>query len=587
MEPKNSLDGGSQYSLKKLYTRWLPGVFILSVLISIFYIFNYGDVAYVSSGFSIGKEGFWATIILVFFSALGASNGLIIVVLVCSLVHLLLVEAVSITRLLKSRNREKNGNLKMLPRFLAVQAIGAGTLLVSFLLLFVVSLGISFAYGYGDLKMSVKEAAIGSVANDEEIIKLIQGSPSVIEIYSSAGEFGVVLAHRGLKEKDALTTYEGVVLPLLAQFAGKDPEGRSFFIPSAHSIVYTNFTKDKTDKIIIELAFNRIKNHSNPVISSRFEKTRKPTVTYLDDQAYNPYLKKKSDEIYRKTDQVNQKTLSDFKGLISSNEKIVSECKSTVAANAKIINDQESDYRQNCVVKVEYSNCSEFRQQNDENKKTSQEAVSACDENKIVLDSQYKEFEQLKADIEKIASVIAPEEVGELTSGLYFANTKDIYMRVAPDEDAFSYLVTLLHEVFHHYSGGGSELPVFINEGITDYLTYKSFMFSDYEIADVSGYFKEVQAVMALLEKIPESELVAAYLANNPAMVEALFKKYFPEVDYKIFLSKGEAMYRETYEEVGPTFDLGFWDTSLDHPSVRDIRTFLGLKPSQFYTNLY
>jgi len=126
-------------------------------------------------------------------------------------------------------------------------------------------------------------------------------------------------------------------------------------------------------------------------------------------------------------------------------------------------------------------------------------------------------------------------------------------------------------------------LPTFLNEGLTDYLTYKSFKLSDKEMIDVSGYFKEIQALLALLEKIPESELLAAYFANDAAMLEASFKKYFPEADYTIFLSKGDSMYRETYEEIGSTFNLSFWDTSFDHPAIRDLRTFLGLEPTRFY----
>ncbi|MDP3784942.1 MAG: hypothetical protein Q8R12_02595, partial [bacterium] len=82
---------------------------------------------------------------------------------------------------------------------------------------------------------------------------------------------------------------------------------------------------------------------------------------------------------------------------------------------------------------------------------------------------------------------------------------------------------------------------------------------------------------------IPESELLTAYFTNNPAALEASFKKYFPEVDYEIFLSKGNDMYKETYQEIGPTFDLGFWDTNIDHPAVRDLRTFMGLEPTRFY----
>lgn len=555
----------------------------MSVIISIVYIFNFGDITYLNAS-PLGKAAFWEIIVFMFVSAIPASGELITIVLVCSLAHLLIVEVFSIVRLFKLRKKEEHGYLKMLPRFLVAQAVGAGAFVVSFLLIFVVSLGLAFVYGYGYLKMNVKEALNGTISQDQEIIKNIQASHAVINVYDASDDAGAVLAKRDLKKKEKLTIYEGTVLPLLAKFKRKDPEGKSYFVPSTNSIVYTNFAKGRTDPIIIELAFNHLKHHSNPAVSSLFEKARKPAaVTYLDDQAYAPYLEKRRDEINKKALSHNQKILSDFKSLISSNEKIVSECKAQDAANAKLVAEQESDYQKNCVLKVNYSNCAEFRREVDENKKISREAADACQENKAVLAPQYKEFEQLKADVEKEASSALEKQHAELTAGLYAPDTKTVYMRVIPDQDAFIYLNTLLHELFHHYSGAGSALPMFINEGITDYLSYKSFNLSDYEIAGASGYFREVQAVMALLEKIPEDELLTVYFANDAAALEASFKKYFPGVDYEIFLEKGGDMYKETYEEIGPKFDLGFLDTNIDHPAVQDLRTFMSLAPKKFY----
>ena len=556
----------------------------MSVIISIVYIFNFESVTYLNAS-PLGKAAFWETIVVMFFSALPASGDLITIVLLCSLAHLLTVEVFSIIRLFKLRKIEGSGSLKMLFRFLSAQAIGAGAVTFSFLFILVVSLEASFVYGYGDLKMSAGAALNGTIADDKEIIKNIQASSSVIDVYDASDEAGAVLAKRDLKRKEKLTTYEGTVLPLLAKFKRKDPAGTSFFIPSTNSVVYTNFIKGRTDPIIIELAFNHLKYHPNPAVASLFEKKPKPAaVTYLNDQAYAPYVEKKRNELNQETLSYNQKILSDFKSIIASNEKIVSECKVQDAANAKVVAEQESDYQQNCVLKVNYSNCAEFRNDINENKKISREAADVCQENKAVLAPQYKEFEQLKADVEKEASTALEKQHSELTAGLYFSETKNVYMRLIPDQDAFVYLNTLLHELFHHYSGAGSELPTFINEGITDYLTYKSFNLSDYEIAGASGYFREVQAVMALLEKIPESELLTVYFTNNAAALEASFKKYFPEVDYEIFLSKGNDMYKETYEEIGPKFNLGFWDTDIDHPAVRDLRTFMGLEPGKFST---
>lgn len=570
------LDSAFRYSLKKLFVLWLPILFIFSTIISLVYIFGFEDVSYLGSSFSVETGNFWLNIFSVFFSSITASEGFITTVLLCSFVHFLIVEAFLIIRLFKLRKIEQHGGLKMLPRLLMAQVAGAGVFLASFILISAASLGIAFVYGYGDLKISVKESLNGAIADDQEIIKNIQKSSSIIDVYDAADEAGAVLAKRDLKKKDKLTTYEGIVLPLLVKFKRKDAEGKSFFIPTTNSVVYTNFSKDRTEKIIIELAFNHLKYNQNSLAVSSFEKSQKPSVIYLDDQAYAPYVAKKRNEL-------NKKIVSDFEAIIASNEKIVSKCKTIDAANAKLIAQQESDYQKNCIAEVNYSNCAEARQSINENKSVGQESADICQENKAALASQYKEFKKLRADVEKTASSVLEEQKGELTSGMYFPDIQNVYMRVIPDQDAFVYLDTLLHELFHHYSKGGSELPVFINEGITEYVTYKSFHLSDYEIADVSGYFKEVQAVMALLEKIPEQEMMTAYFTNNPEIFETSFKKAFPEVDYKTFLSKGDTMYRETYEEIGPTFNVGFWDTQIDHPAVQDMRLFLGLNAGKFY----
>jgi len=564
-----------EYSLKRLFSFLLPIVFLLSTVVSIIYIFSVEEVSYLGSSFYVETGNFWTNIITVFFSAI-EGPGLIIAVLLCSLSHFLIVEVFLIARLFKLRKIGQNGGLKMLPRFLVAQVAGVGVFFSSFILIFAVSLGVVFAYGYVDMNMNLKEALSRTIAGDQEVIKNIQDSPSLIDVYDAAGELGVVLAKMDLKKKDKLTTYEGRVLPLLVKFVGKDAEGRSFFVPSTNSIVYTNFSKDRTDKIIVELVFNHFKYNSNPLVKSLFEKSQKPIVTYLDDQEYAPFKKKKQSEI-------NEEILSDFKATISSNEKIILECKTNDAANVKLIAEQESDYQKNCVVEVNYSNCAEFRQSINENKSRSQESVSICQENKAVLTSQYKEFEELKADVEKEESSVLEKQKGELSGGMYLSGTRNIYMRLIPDQDSFRYLSTLLHESFHYYSRGGTELPIFINEGITEYATFKSFKLSDYEIADVSGYFNEVQTLMALLENIPEQEIMTAYFTNDAKMLETSFKKAFPGVSYETFLSKGDIMYRETYEAIGPTFNLGFWDTNINHPAVRDMRIFLGLEPEKFF----
>jgi len=563
-------------SLKKIFKFWLPTLFIISVIISVIYIFTVKDVQYLSSTFSVGLGNFFLDIFSIFLSAIDVSSGLIVTVFLCALVHFLLADLLLVIRLLKLKKLEQSGAGKAFIRFLGTQLIGGVIFLVSFILIFAVSFGIAFAFGYGDMTLHKKDALVGVISDNQEIIKNIQSHSSIIDVYDASGEFGVVLARRNLKKEDKLTAYNGTILPLLVKFVGKDNDGRTFYISDTNSVVYTNFTKDKSDQIIIELAFNHLRHNKNPLVASIFKSSKAPTVSYLDDEEYAPFVKRKQAEI-------NAGILKDFQDLVSSNEKIVAECKANDANNINLIAEQESDYQKNCVASENYSDCAELKQKINENKGISQEATSVCQENKGVLASQDKELVDLKADIEQQSSDVLEEQKGELSNGIYFPDIQNVYMRVIPNQDAFVYLNTLLHELFHHYSKGGSELPAFLNEGITDFQTLKSFNLSDYEIAGSSGYFKEVQVVFALLERIPEEELMNVYFNNNIVAFEQLFKKYFPEANYETFLSKGDAIFKETYEASEQIPNRGFWDTDIDHPSVQDVRLLLGLEQTKFF----
>lgn len=527
---QNTLDGNFRYSLKKLFTLWLPILFLLSTTISIAYIFGVKEeISYLGSSLPSSENNLWLTILLVFLSSIDAS-GWTITIFLFSVLHFLVLETFSIIRLFKLRKIEQSGVLKMLSRFLMAQAIGIGVFFASFILIYTASLGVAFVYGYGDLKTNVKEALNGTVTDDQEIIKNIQKSSSIIDVYGASSELGVVLAKRDLQKKDKLSAYEGRVLPLVVKFAGEDREGESFFVPSTNSVVSTNFRKDRSEKILIELVFNRLKHHPNPVVVSSLKNSQRPTITYLDDQAYASVVKKKLDKR-------NEKALSDYKTYITSYEKYVSECKAYVATYGKSLD---------------------------------QKVIATCQESETVLTSKYKKFEQLKADVNKQESIDLKVLEGELTNGTYFIETQTIYMRIIPDQDAFVYLHTLLHETLHFYSKTASELPLFINEGITDYATFKTFKLSDHDIAFVSGYSKEVQTIMALLVKIPEQEMMTVYFTNSAKMFETSFKTAFPEVDYETFLSKGK-----DFGEIGPV-------RATDSAAVQNMRVFLGLDAKKF-----
>ncbi len=558
------------FSFQKLFKFWLPLLSIISVIISLVYIFTVKDSQYLSSTFSVG--GLWSTF---WYAMENASEGFIVTIFLCSVAHVLFIEIFLLIRLFKLKKIEQSGWRKAFIRFLGVQLIGSGFFISIFIFIFFISFGFAFVFGYTDMFLHKKEALIGVISDNEEIIRKIQSASEIIDVYDASGEFGVVLAKRGLKKEEKLNAYNALVLPLLVKLVGRDKEGRTFYISETNSVVYTDFSENETDQVIIELAFNHLRNSTNPLIVSAFKNLKQPTVSYLTDEKYVPFLKKKQVEI-------NADIVNDFQKIISLNENILAECKIIDEKNLKLVNSQEDDYQKNCVLSKRYSDCTEFAQKINENKNISRESANTCQENKKVLYSQYDEMINLKANVEKDTLSILEDQKKELSNGMYFLDIKNIYMRIVPGQDSFVYLSTLLHELFHHYSNSGSQLPVFVNEGITDLLTLKSFNLSDYEIARRSGYFKEVQVVMALLEKIPEEDLMMVYFNNDVLMFEKLFKKYFPEVDYAMFLTKGDVLFKETYNVITPFSENSFWLGEVDHSSVRDMRIFLGLEKTKF-----
>lgn len=560
---------------KKILSLGLPVTFLLSTIISIVYVFAVKEVAYLNSSFSADIGGFIMDALGAFMYAIEVSGGLIVVIFFCSIIHFLLVETAMIMRMFARRDIGQHSFFKTTFLFLMTQVISVASIFVSIVLLYAATFGIVSVYGYVDLKMDVQTSLEGTINDNEKIIEAIKVSTSTMDVYDSAGELGVVLATRNLKRKEELTIYEGVVLPLVAKFSGASDQSSNFYVPSTNSVVYTNFVKDKTDSVIIQLVYNHLKHNVSSLVSSAFMQGTVPSVKYLDDTEYVPYLNKKQEE-------VDARYMKDFQSTIQDNEKVVAECKSVNAANTKLVVEQEADYRNNCVLAENYSDCSEFKKTIEDNKNISREAVDQCQENIVDLTFQYAELETMKTEMQQKGSNVLEGQKNELSNGMYFPDIQSVYIRVVPDQDSFIYLSTLLHELLHHYSNGGYDLPVFLNEGITEYLTFKSFDLSDYEIARNGGYFKESQIVMALLERIPEDELMVTYFKNDANSLEKVFKEYFPDVNYKDFLAKGDLLYKETYDAVENNRNDGFLDVEPDYPPVREMRTLLGLEERKF-----
>lgn len=538
----------------------------------------YKDTTYLNSAFVLGDKGFLLNVFQSSFYALelttqSAYLGPFIVMI---LTLFLLVEIYLIVRSIRLKKLEQSSWGKLCTRFFVNQLLSVVTGIAAFFAIPLLSFCILFCVAYVDLKIHTPASIEGVITNDSQIIQKIKESSSLIDVYDSAGNFGTVLARRNLKKESKLSIYSSTILPLVAKFAPQSGIKTTYFLPQNNTLVYTYFEKDTSDKIIIELAFNHLKNNPDPLIVAAYKAKKPPAVAYLNNDEYAPYMKQKRIEI-------DASNLAEYRKTIKINENVVSICKLNDASNYKLIAEQEADYQKNCVALTRYVDCPAFRQKIDENKAITESSAKNCRVDTALLNEQYKDIEERVKEATKRANAPLLFQQDELSNGMYFYAPQQVYMRVISHQDSFVYLSTLHHELLHHYSGIDDTFPNFMIEGMTDFLSLRSFGLSDYEIAGGSTYSREVQVAMALMERIPQEELEKVYFGTSSATFESLFKQYFSNIDYNEFLKKGNQLFDETYLVSGPTLQVQWWQsTTIDQVIVQDMRGFLGLGKTKF-----
>jgi hypothetical protein len=481
-----------------------------------------------------------------------------------------LAEVYFIRRAVRMRRDGMGGFGKLSLRLAVAQLYSAAVLFVFFLGL--PGTAGSVLCGYAIIDLKTHDDMTGVISDDAEIIEYLKSTDSPVHLYDASGPEGVVLAKRDLLSKEKLTEYEATVLPIAAMLMSSDEE-KMHLVPETNSLVYTKFIPGKTEPLLIELALSYVRLNSSSAAKLAYSDNGLPKIDYVRDEEYVQYVKIKKEQSQNEYQEI-------LRSDIKYNEQIRKDCAVINADNVRIIRDGEADYQKNCTVQQNYSNCAEFKAEIEENIRISKEAKASCTENDTVLDSQY---EQLESEIKNGGEVdLLSDNQDELSAGMYFPDFERVVMKVIESERSFFYVEVLLHELFHHYSGGGPDLPVFINEGITEYLTYKSLGVTDYGIAEKAGYFKEAQIIMALLEKIPEEELLSVYFGATETSFEELFSRYFEGVEYDEFVRMGDTIFMSTYE-VDSGLEENWLDLEVDHPHVGAVRELMGLERLKFY----
>jgi len=409
-------------------------------------------------------------------------------------------------------------------------------------------------------------------------------SASEFKVYSDYGTDGILLAviMQGAQGR-SLSHFESLYLPIY--FSRKDiptdfDDYKLIKMGESTYVIGKEITKEDLGDILRPLAEKyTVKTYS------RLAKSRDKlkTFTLVDDEKYAAVNREKLLASYNKVISENEKSYAINKEIIKEYPSLVVRLDNEYQ---KYVVEQEKVYEAGCVQRVRYRDCAEFKVTIDSNREDIEDNRRAILANfndasrinpeiTILLRDMKKDFkEYLDSDDEITEQSDATASGGDT-----------IYIRYVEGRTVDSDLIRLtVHELLHIYSHNTETyLPTAFEEGMTEYLANMAMGFNEKDSIRVSGYPLEVQVIYALLEKIPEDELINVYFSKDDKKFKALFEKYFPDTSYEGFVREYNRIFDATYNVGGEGYTLT--NELFDHERVRMIRTLLGLELYRYQNN--
>jgi hypothetical protein len=466
---------------------------------------------------------------------------------------------------------------------------GSVSILISYVIIFVLVPGM-VVRGMYSIAAMVKVSEAKSLLKSEEIDtnydSVLQSliSASDFKIYPDYGIDGLLLAVilQNTKGRN-LSHFESFYLPIY--FSKKDIptefDGSKLIKMGENTyIIGPELTKEDVEDILRPLAEKyTFKTYSGLVKSMGKLKT----FTLINDEKYSAVSKEKLLDSYNKVISENEKSYAVNEGIIKEYPILIDKLNKDYQ---KYVVELEKEYELGCVQKVRYSDCTDFKATTEKNRMDIEEARKDITNNfndanrinaeiSILLKDMKSELEQ-QLDIE--------DNITEQSDAVAFGSDT-IFIRYIDGRGIDSDLIRLtVHELLHIYSHNDEKyLPTAFDEGMTEYLAHRAMGFSEKDSVRVSGYPLEVQVIYALLEKIPEEDLVNAYFSMDEKIFKSLFKKHFTDTSYDSFIREYNRIFDATYNVGGEGYT--FNNELFDHERVRKIRMLLGLELYRYQTD--
>jgi len=503
-----------------------------------------------------------------FITAIFSSTALGLLVVILFMVVSIVAEYYLLRKFLSHRSGVSR--LRLLIRFVNSQVLAlvyaSGLFFVTLVLSYLICLTVAMA----DINLAKVPDTANVIKDNPSISAYIAKSQAIIRPVYLSGQAGVLMANRNIRDRSRISLYYSNILSYYSEIFRTTAEDSPFYLYSdREQIVVGSIAATSSQDVLSRLVQNNLQYSNIPGLQSRISVKPYPQIRFVS-----------ASEFYEKFSETRKGIISgllkELEDAIKFNENGKAECRILLPNNEKILKNQKLEYDQLCKSNHMQSSCTQLAERIKSNEILNNQAEESCGGLDELIRNQKNEMDRVSDILSKDLDITNKSKYENIVA--IFVPPNQILIKIDTRYTNASFLKNVFHEYLHYYSFNDKEwnLPSFLMEGVTEYLTMRSVGVSETSMAQdrISGYELHTQIVMALLEKIPLSELSDLYLNAKP--FKPLFQKYFPNSNYEDFVRSGNEIDRLIFEyRLSPTY------SPLDYIQVRKIRVSLGL--SEYY----
>lgn len=362
--------------------------------------------------------------------------------------------------------------------------------------------------------------------------------------------------------KDSL--YKVAIIPYQVYYA---PE----IIPQKNKIDFEVFLFPNNTLIVQSINRNLVEQLA-PVLAGKLVKTKfheyvkfvniAPVVDAPEEKEYILIRKREDEKIKRRYEEsiaYLDNYIRESAEIIQANQSIINSYPSNKQRFQKMYEDyiaRLGNWYQECKSELgDEPFCEEGKSKIDNNIKILKENIEAVEADKnqaeqnLKLQTIYKNeaIGELNNVRQNYQDFLENPVTAETEGGVFLSpNTIHLKYKFAEKYPFSYYLFTATHEHLHFYSYKtkdlSNELPTFIDEGITDYLT--SIVIDDFlgKQTQYIGYLNEVEIIKRFISEISEDKLKKIYFSKNEYKLEEFIDNTFPKGRYKQIKAKGNLL---------------------------------------------